>query len=38
MFAIVKFLEAVWFFIEFRDKANSTLDRIEERIRNIKQP
>jgi hypothetical protein len=38
MFAIIKFLEAVWFFKEFRDKTNSTLDRIEERLRNIKQP
>ncbi len=32
----IKILETLWFFKEFRDKTISTLDRIEETLRNQK--
>lgn len=34
--AIIKVIETVWFFKEFRDKTISKLDRIEETLRNHK--
>jgi hypothetical protein len=37
-FAITKAIEAVWFFQEFRKDITKTLERIEERLRNIKLP
>jgi hypothetical protein len=38
MFAIIKLLEAVWFFKEFRDSVTKSLTIIDEQLRNIKQP
>lgn len=37
-FAIIKVVEAVWFFQEFRKEATKTLDRIEEHLRKLKLP
>ena len=34
--AVIKFIETVWFFQEFRKDITKTLERIEERLRNIK--
>jgi hypothetical protein len=34
--AIIKAIETLWFFKEFRDKTIRTLDRIEETLRNLK--
>jgi hypothetical protein len=36
MLSIVKTFEVVWFFKDFRDKTNRTLERIEETLRNRK--
>lgn len=33
---VIKAIEAVWFFKEFRDNVTKSLDRIEETIRNQK--
>jgi capsular polysaccharide biosynthesis protein len=34
--AIIKAIEAVWFFKEFRDKTTKSLDRIEKTLRDPK--
>ena len=36
--AVIKAIETVWFFQEFRKEVTKTLDRIEERLRNTKLP
>jgi hypothetical protein len=36
MLALFKAIDAVWFFKEFRKDITKSLDRIEERLRNIK--
>ncbi len=33
---VIKAIEAVWFFKEFRDNANRTLERIEQALRKHK--
>ena len=34
--ALIKAIETVWFFKEFRDNVTKSLDRIEETLRNHK--
>jgi hypothetical protein len=36
VFGVIKFIEAVWFFQEFRKEVTKSLDRIQETLRNHK--
>lgn len=36
--AIIKAIETVWFFKEFREEVTKSLTKIDEQIRNIKKP
>lgn len=35
---VIKVIEAVWFFKEFRESVTKSLTKIDEQIRNIKKP